>query len=86
VKFTGTIDLGDAQQIRAISGKYHLIVAIADRSISEMIQQKVASVQIKFTTETTVAQILDSAMPKIEEIVPTFYPPKPYNLLVAQNN
>ena len=82
MKFTGTIDLGDAQNIHAISGKYHLIVALADRSLAEMVQYKAATVQIKFNTETTIAQILDSAMPKVEEIYPIFYPGKPYSFIV----
>lgn len=82
MKFTGTIDLGDAQQIHAISGKYSLYVVLADRSLSEMIQQKVATVQIKFATETNIPQILDSSLPKIEEIYPTFYPAKPYSFII----
>lgn len=86
MKFTGTIDLGDAQQIHAISGKYSLYVVLADRSLSEMIQQKVATVQIKFATETNIPQILDSSLPKIEEIYPTFYPAKPYSFIVSQSD
>lgn len=47
-------------------------------------QQSVATVTIKFGNEVQVQQILDSAIPVLPELIPTFYPPRPYSMLVVK--
>lgn len=81
-KYTGTIDMGDTEQVQPVGGKYRLIVVIADRSLNEIIQKSVATVHLSFNTEVAIKDVLDSTMPQIEEIYPTLYPPKYYNFMV----
>lgn len=66
-----------------MSGKYRLSVYIADRSLIEPVQKVIATVNVKFGNEVQLQQILDSAMPVLPEMIPTFYPPRPYSMLVA---
>lgn len=74
--------MGDTEQIQQVGGKYRVVVVIADRSLNEIIQKNVATVHLSFNTEVKVKDVLDSAMPPIEEIYPTLFPPRYYNFLV----
>lgn len=84
-KFSASIDLGDITQIYSVSGKYKLIIFIADRSLSENIKRSIADINIKFNNEVQIANIFDSSMPHLDNIDVTYPPSKSYSFIVHQS-
>jgi len=81
-KFTGVIDLGNTDEIFPVSGRYSIVVSLADRGLTDNINKVVGHANVKFNNEVQVLNILDSSMARQPEIIPTILPPPAYSMMI----